>query len=226
MDLTALFNQDPLKLILIIGAVIAFSIYLGMRIQLLRTQQQGKAQDERAAVETKRLESEGKNSDALIALATSISSRTDLEREQTKGWQAIIGKMIDDGAQALSTYKALGEAWTKQVDRQFGISTNHGESLEAIQDVVQKQVPTLQETHDMVKDLQDKIDKLPADLRTEFNPLFEKIDAEILLFKTEILEKIAQYVAQIQPPVHITNTVTTTPPVDAPVAPPNGGATS
>ena len=218
--LTTLAKTDPLTLILLSVILVLLCVYLGMRIQMVRTQQQGKRQDERAVIEAKRLESEGKNSDAMIALANSVVQRTELERDQAKTYKATIDQLIQENAhhrlllgQALDTYKDLGDARTKQIDRQFGVSAEQASTIDAIQsavsDIQQRQGPALDEMRKKVQELQDQVNKLPDDIQAKLQPVFDKIDTELLSLKTDLVKAISEIAIQAAvSPVNITNNVT------------------
>lgn len=189
-----------------------------------------------------RADNEGKPLDAITVLARSIDTRTEYEREKDKMWQASIDKLVTQMAaqtaqsvSALESYTNLGNTRSAQIDRQaqqidkqFGISASQGESIEAIQEVISKQGPTLEETRKAVKELQEQVSKLPDDIQARLQPLFDKIDQEYatlntkldndrVTIKQQILDAVTEITSKVQPPAPVSQNVTvnTAPAVEA-----------
>lgn len=233
MNFDSLAHADTttLLLILLIAAVaIAFPGWLALYRDIIRARA---AKDERADKEVSDTQTaadarQQRAFDAVVVTAGAVKDALDLFARMQDAREAEIGVSKQN-----STYlKEHGETL-------LVITQNQDDTKQTLKQI-QGQAPTLQETHDMVKDLQDQVDKFPDVIQAKLKPFFDKIDANFLSFKdeidadfitlkTEVVKAIAEIATQTVapvPPVNITNTVTTTPPVDVPVTPPNGGASA
>jgi hypothetical protein len=113
-------------------------------------------------------------------------------------------------------YKSLGDDRTRQFAQQLTLLKSEAENSVVIRDVltdaqkiakdsagkleeIQKQGPTLQETHDMVEAMQKKIDQLPDENKKLLQEFLAKMEADWTTFKTEMVQSVVEAMIKQQP---------------------------
>lgn len=187
---------NPIVLVLLILLALVALPYLGMRIALIETERRRTHQvsvDTRAADAQKaQEEKDRKMLDAVVSNNNILQSMFATFSESNKAQMALYERMQDQHEVELGLRTKNSTMIASQGETLVVVGNKIEENRKQLDAIQKVQGPTLQETHDMVKDLQAKVAALPAEVQKMLQPLFDKMDADIGQLKSKMDADIIQ----------------------------------
>lgn len=187
---------NPVVIVLLILLALVALPYLGMRIALVESERRRTHQvsvDTRAADAQKaQEEKDRKMLDAIVSNNSILQSMLNSFSESSKAQMALFERMQSDHEAELGLRTKNSKMISEQGETLEVVSIIAAENKKNLELIQKVQGPTLQETHDMVADLQNKVAALPAEVQKTLQPLFDKMDSDIGQLKSKLDADILQ----------------------------------
>lgn len=201
-----MFGLDPHDIGYIILGLIALASSITALVQS-RSAGRVKLQMQKMLQESQRLTNEGKPLDAVSSLSVTVNKLIEQQREESRENRSTVNAMLDHMSKAAEDYRTLGDARTRQIDKQLGLTNDQAESISALQTgqdtlnrKIESQGPTLEETHRIVKGMQEKIDQLPEENKKLLETFLAKMEADWTTFKSEMVQSVVDAMIKQQAP--------------------------